>query len=503
MNDHARSAHNRCALALCVALAGLGALRSLPVQAQAVRPSLEKDDFNIDLVVGPVLGGGNIIGLSGAFTALATGIEGAPWNAATYASRGLWNTDWFEWDVTGSLVPGTVRNSDFDNNGESGFAYDSFIYGTLGGGVQFGAFGVGALLNVQTYDISKEVMPGTRIDSRLTLVVGNYGVGYALADGQFVVGAGGRTASLNITDPKSGQSLVDFGGTGPEAGVLLRLADQPWRLGFAARLPVESEAAGTPVAAGFTLPERIHLPWEMQVGFAWQFGPRPLNRIWVNPNDVEQRLRTQMLARRRTRTEDQQRAEAFDARMRSVQQSGPPTIADLESPDSAPSDEGGAPRDPEFWKQEDKRRWDEEREMLAEVERLRIERERSVLALPRRHLLISTETILVGTSDNAVGLESFLLQARQDSGKRVTVGVRLGIEGEPIANWVKMRAGTYLEPSRFAGVSYRTHGTLGTDVKLFTWDLFELVEPFTVCIGGSADVAERYLNLGIGLGLWH
>jgi hypothetical protein len=66
-----------------------------------------------------------------------------------------------------------------------------------------------------------------------------------------------------------------------------------------------------------------------------------------------------------------------------------------------------------------------------------------------------------------------------------------------------MRAGTYFEPSRFDGVPYRVHGTLGADVRLFSWDLFGLLEEFTLRAGASADVAERYLNVGLGVGLWH
>ena len=85
----------------------------------------------------------------------------------------------------------------------------------------------------------------------------------------------------------------------------------------------------------------------------------------------------------------------------------------------------------------------------------------------------------------------------------MTVGERLGIEGEPIADWFMMRAGTYLEPSRFAGVGYRAHGTLGFDLRLFSWDLFELLDEFTLCPGAYADVAERYLNHGVSVGLWH
>jgi hypothetical protein len=79
----------------------------------------------------------------------------------------------------------------------------------------------------------------------------------------------------------------------------------------------------------------------------------------------------------------------------------------------------------------------------------------------------------------------------------------LGAEGEPIANWVQMRAGTYFEPSRFEGVGYRVHATFGTDVRLFSWNLFGLLDEFTLTVGAAADVAERYLNAGLGVGLWH
>jgi hypothetical protein len=117
--------------------------------------------------------------------------------------------------------------------------------------------------------------------------------------------------------------------------------------------------------------------------------------------------------------------------------------------------------------------------------------------------LISTELFAIGPTDDGVGLESFLSQRRQTSGEYVSFGARVGVEGEPIAGYVKMRAGSYLEPSRFAGVGYRVHGTLGTDLRLFSWDLFGLVDEFTVRLGASADVAERYLNVGFGFGMWH
>lgn len=461
--------------------------------AQSTGPSLINNDFNLDLVTGPVLGSGRIIGLGGAYTALANGIEGAPWNAASYATRSPWHTSWFNWDLVASVVPTMLRNSDFENNGRSGFTYGDFVFGTAGLGLQFGELGIGGLINLHSYKLGET--------AELSLVIANYGAGYLFADGQLAVGAGARTAVLTITDTKSGGRLVDVGGTSPEAGALLQPADRPFRIGFAARMPVESNTIDRPRAADKTLPRQIRLPWEIQAGFAFQLGPRSLNRKWINPHDVEKRLRDAMLARRRARAREQLEREALEEHVRLAASHAPPSVAELEPhPTVVPA---GVPQDRAFWAEESKQRWDEEREFLTQRAELEEERDRDVRALSRRYLLLSAETIFVGPTPNAVGLESFLSQQRQVSGRHVTVGLRFGAEGEPIANWVQMRVGTYFEPSRFAGVGYRVHATLGSDVRLFSWDLFGLLEEFTVTGGAAADVAERYLNASFGMGLWH
>ncbi|HMI90020.1 MAG TPA: hypothetical protein VK509_01595, partial [Polyangiales bacterium] len=200
------------ACAFCLSLAATG-------HAQEPRPPLSGSNFDIDVVTGPVLGAGRIVGIGGAYTALASSVEAAGWNPAAYAARGLWETDWFEWDLTGSLVPRTIKNSDFDNNGESGFIYDDFVFGAVGIGARFGAVGLGALVNVQAYQI------GSSAD--LSLAVVSYGGGYGLLDGQLVLGAGLRTAVLSLSDRRSGEPLVEFAGSAPEAGAVLRLADRP------------------------------------------------------------------------------------------------------------------------------------------------------------------------------------------------------------------------------------------------------------------------------------
>jgi hypothetical protein len=475
-----------CALMLCV---------SRDAHAQKTGPALTDNNFNLDIVTGPVLGSGRIIGLGGAYTALANGIEGAPWNAASYANRSPWDTGWFKWDATASIVPTMLRNSDFENNGQSGFTYGDFVFGTVGLGLRFGEIGIGGLLNLHSYKL------GDTAD--LSLAIANYGAGYLLADGQLVVGAGVRTAILTISDNKSGDTLVDVGGTGPEVGALLQLADQPFRVGFAARMPVDSGGIHELRAAGKWLPREIRLPWEVQAGASVQLGPRPLNRKWINPHDVEKQLRDEMLARRRARAREQVATEILAQDMQMAEDRAPPSVAALEPHAHVAEARDGVPHDRAFWAAEWTQRSEEERELSARVAELSQERDREVRALSRRYLLLSAETIIVGETPNAVGLESFLSQQRQVSGKNATVGARLGVEGEPIANWVQMRVGTYFEPSRFEGVGYRVHATLGTDVRLFSWDLFGLLDEFTLTVGAAADVAERYLNAGLGVGLWH
>jgi hypothetical protein len=241
----------------------------------------------------------------------------------------------------------------------------------------------------------------------------------------------------------------------------------------------------------------VRLPWEVQAGFAWQLGARPLNARWINPRDEKDELRARMERARERRARKQLERELLDERLSLAQQNTLPNWA------SGRLQQSAQPRDPTWQQEELARRQREEQQLGEQLVRSEAARDRAVRQLSRRYLLLSADVIVIGPTVNGVGLESFLAQQRQTSGEGATVGMRAGIEGEPVADWVKMRAGTYLEPSRFERVSYRAHATTGFDVRLFTWDLFGLVNDFTVLFGASADVAERYLNVGVGLGLWH
>ena len=89
------------------------------------------------------------------------------------------------------------------------------------------------------------------------------------------------------------------------------------------------------------------------------------------------------------------------------------------------------------------------------------------------------------------------------SGDDVTVQIRVGVETEPWPHRLKVRGGSYLEPSRIEGGAYRLHGTLGFDFRVFTWDLFGLMDPFDFRAGLTGDIARGYFDWGIGIGFWH
>src|SRR4051794_28796517 len=79
----------RSACAACLSLLVLANYAS----AQS-KPALTGRE-SIDLVPGPVLGSGRVVGLGGAYAALAVGADGAAWTPAAYATRVLWDLNWF------------------------------------------------------------------------------------------------------------------------------------------------------------------------------------------------------------------------------------------------------------------------------------------------------------------------------------------------------------------------------------------------------------------------
>jgi hypothetical protein len=107
---------------------------------------------------------------------------------------------------------------------------------------------------------------------------------------------------------------------------------------------------------------------------------------------------------------------------------------------------------------------------------------------------------------DALGVESFIERTVQRSGHEASWSPRVGVETEAIPNWTRLRAGTYLEPSRFETNprGARAHGTLGFEQRLFPWEVFGLLPEGSIFrVSGCIDVAQAYFTWGIAIGMWH
>jgi hypothetical protein len=145
----------------------------------------------------------------------------------------------------------------------------------------------------------------------------------------------------------------------------------------------------------------------------------------------------------------------------------------------------------------------EDQELAAESARLREIRVARDLNWPRERISVMASLLITGPDSNAVSLEGFTTKTRDTVGRNVSLTPRIGIESEPVPNWVHARVGSYLEPSRFDDGTARQHFTVGGDVKLFHFSPFGIFGDEIWKLNFSADLAPRYANFGIGLGAWH
>lgn len=477
-------------------MAAVVALLSLAFVDVAAAQPLTDNDFVIDAAGSPVLGSSRVIGMGGAYAALAQGVDGAGFNPASYASRAIHELDWFEWDVALSLgFPGVLGKDDFFNAGQSSASTEDMLFVDAGGRLQFGNFGLGFLARLLDYNIPPTLTSDAEFDVQLVSTF--FGLGYGFWDGQLVVGLGGRLSVLNMNDISGSTGaasveLIELTGLGIDVGGLLRLEGQPWRVGVTARTPVNSTLADTTMAVpeqigGFFIPEAVHSPWEIQVGFAYQLG-RPFNTRYQPQKDpsiaLVRRLRDAQCARELAQLLDE------------LQAAGRPAPEDLACPRLRER-----PEDETWWVAERERRREERRALGVAVEMAEEEiaaaREEELAGLARPYLLLSAEVRLIGRTENGIGIGAFFDQERRERGDQNTFVFHLGAEAEPWDDRLKVRVGSYLEAGRQAGVASRLHATVGADLRLFRilrWDVRGTL---------TADGAARYLNLSVGVGIWH
>ncbi len=265
--------------ALCVAT-GLAALLSAAA-AQALGPTLE-------FYEGPVNSSQRVVGLGGAFAAVAEGAEAHLVNPAAFALRPLFaKKRWFDWDVGMSVFSGLGASVNLDQN-RLGARADSARLSQIGFNLKFGRLGVG--FHMRSQDYALRVTPRERLPATFDLQqsFGGFGLAYALGDGEWVLGTvmGLGTGQLSHS---SGSAELRLGSPlgFHNFGFVHAPRGERWRIGGSLQLPVvlrPEDLQGDPVTPPETLgnratPGAILLPWQAAMGLAWMWGRRPLNQL--------------------------------------------------------------------------------------------------------------------------------------------------------------------------------------------------------------------------------
>lgn len=423
--------------AFAIALAVLIGSRS----AAALGPAgseIDTSDYTIDLHQGPITASSRVIGLGGTIAPITEGVDGFVVNPAAVAMRVPWSRSWFDGELDfGFTLPASITRSDFDNNGDDGFANNAAAFVNGGACMQLGAWGIGLRMDVGQYRVQARA-PATSVTTSelsVSLVRSNIVAGYSFGHGELVLGYGIAISSVELDLPAGNDSEAELEasveGFAMQLGAIWAPHHLPLRAGVGVRFPVSDtetppegvvpDDQGDYVAQGYYFPREIRIPAELHMALAVQWF-RPLNVAWYDPDDAE------------------------------------------------------APLDPS--------------------QKARRARENK--------LLIAGALTVTGPVKNGVGVESFFSQAVERSGRRASWSPRLGVEGEPLADGLLLRAGTYVEPTRFDTSSPRPHATAGFDVHVpVAWSAFGLFDDDTTFrVGGALDSAERYFAWTASLGIW-
>jgi len=465
---------------------------------------IDTSDYTIDLHQGPVTGGSRVVGLAGAYEAIAEGILATQYNPAAVALRVPWSQTWFDWDVDGGVTfPASLSNFDYDNNGDDSFTNSAAIFVTGALGFQLGPGGVGVTADYQLYQLDARDGTDVGVDVSVlrVLLVG----GYALFDGELVTGLGIGVNAVELDQggaALSGDDATVASVTGPtfHAGVVWAPVYASLRIGVSGRVslpasalpdarpdcqpPACDQVGNDYISQGYYLPRTITLPNEIMAGIAYQFF-RPLNLGWTDPDD--DRLFAEA-AERAIERQRQRRGIARRDAMLDAQRRG----GDL----SAVEREQDAIEEAALEKEEEQL---EEAEEADRHRRLMIYK-----ALPRPKLLLTAGAKVTLPTVDGVGLQSFLEQTVERSGEKTTVQPHAALETEIWPGYITLRGGSYREPTRFRRGSARWHGTGGLDIRIpIEWSVFGLLDDDTTFrISGAVDGAPRYFGWGVGAGIW-
>jgi hypothetical protein len=401
--------------------------------SRAQSEPLTTSDFNLELFRGPVQGSSRVTGMAGAFTGIAEESVAIQFNPAAIAQRTYYSLDWFDWLIDWDfLAPGLLQGDNFDYNNSGYTTSDEFLSYAVGGGLQFGEFGVGVYLVGQIANLESTANLTVPLQNRSQQ--GYLSFGYGLLEHQLILGAGTRVAYLALDEELTFGRIWSSWSMGFDLGAIYRPRDLPLR--FGASLATSTFELGTASCetgtcpGGFIPPQDVVSPWIVRLGGAWYL--------------------------------------AFDG-----QRFNPPRLS------ATPS---------------------------SGTDELHYRMDQGDLKgtyLGGRYFMVSADLVFVSPVANAIGIDGLTRQERLESGQHWSVSVALGLEAEVVARRLRLRAGSYWEPSRYEGQPGRIHATAGWLLRMFDFRI-PLMGWRGISFQVAVDLAYHYTNITLSLvSFWH
>jgi hypothetical protein len=479
--------------ALGVFLSSARATAGGPLAAQG--EPITTSDYVLDLFQGPLFAGTRVTSLAGAYVAIAEDVDGDLQNPASPAVRPFFSYTQFDyWIGFGLTFPADLANMDFFNSGSKTHVPNppkSFVFFTPALNLQWGEFGIGLNFSIQQYALA-DPEEGQRRGVTATIPTTHLQLAHGFANNQFVGGVGVRYITMTVNAPDEDGFLFRSSGPGFEFGVVYKPENVPLRVGVAYRTPIVTQAYYSdnllPNANGdliieradgssLYLPKSVASPWDLNFGIATQFGKRPINHRWRTDEGLieQQRLERRLRGIARERVRDQALA---SARTRAERKAIKQRFEREEAAD----------------------------DRTVEIELLKVKTliEKKLTEMNTFYVQLAASTVISGAVENAVGVESLVSQTVNRSGQHVVVSPRLGAEIAVFPTWLKVRGGSYLEPTRFDGSKLRVHATFGLDLKLAVWNVFGLwPDNYMWRLGLGGDYARDYFTWGVTIAGWY
>ncbi|HEY3499646.1 MAG TPA: hypothetical protein VGK73_33375, partial [Polyangiaceae bacterium] len=235
----------------------------------------------VDPVRGTIKGSTRYIGLGGAFVAIADDTEGVAKNPASAAVRMpySWNAFSFSFGIDFSVGTWLPKNDLYNapNDATSGS-----LFGSVAAVINYRHAGFGVAAEAEQNVVSRDAQGfGTDFTANFGLVHAVAAYGYF--DGQLLLGAGVRMVGFSFD---ASESIVPLtAGIGYTAGLIVKPKHEQFRVGLSLQQPINAEFTSAPDTA----PIAAEIPWAAGLGFAYQFGARPLNPPFVTAADRARR----------------------------------------------------------------------------------------------------------------------------------------------------------------------------------------------------------------------